>query len=167
LTRELEGIAGEYSFSGEGPLVRVWPRGSAQAGDPQNQVDVAMDAGRLLLTGYDLQRLDWAGGPALRVNLYWQPTTELPRSLKVSLRLLDAAGNPLTYPDGSPATLDQFPQRQVAPTTTWLPGETVRDVHTLYLPPAAQAQPATLQIILYDAESVSEVGRWETAVPSP
>ena len=64
-----------------------------------------------------------------------------------------------------PATLDEFPLRQVAPTTTWLPGETVRDVYTLYLPPAAQAKPATLQVILYDAETLAEVGRWETALP--
>ncbi len=102
LTRELEGTAEEYSFSGDGPLVRAWPRGTAQAGEPQNPLDVPMDEGRLVLKGYDLQRLDWAGGPALRTNLYWQPTAALPRVLKVSLRLLDAAGNPLTYPDGSP-----------------------------------------------------------------
>ncbi len=166
LTRELEGITRDYSFSGEGPLVRAWPRGMAQAGNPQNPLGLAMDQGRLILEGYDLQRLDWAGGPALRVNLYWQPTAELPRSLKVSLRLLDAAGNVLVYPDGSPATLDEFPLRQVAPTTTWLRGETVRDVYSLYLPAAAHAQPTTLQLILYDAETVAEVGRWETVLAS-
>ncbi len=165
LTRELEGIAEEYSFSGDGPLVRAWPRGAAQAGEPQNSLDVPMDEGRLVLKGYDLQRLDWAGGPALRANLYWQPTAALPRVLKVSLRLLDAAGKPLTYPDGSPAIVDEYPLRQVAPTTSWVPGETVRDVYTLYLPPGAQSQPVTLQVIAYDAETVEEVGRWKTSVP--
>jgi hypothetical protein len=167
LTRELEGIAQDYSFSGDGPLVRVWPRGTAQAGEPQSPLDVPMDDGRLLLKGYDLQWLDWAGGPALRTDLYWQPTAELPRVLKVSLRLLDAAGNPLTNPDGSPAVVDDYPLRQVAPTTTWQPGETVRDVYTLYLPPGAQSQPITVQVILYDAETIAEVGRWETALPAP
>jgi hypothetical protein len=167
LTRELEGVAEDYSFSGDGPLVRAWPRGTAQAGEPQNPLDVSMDDGRLVLKGYDLQRLDWAGGPALRTDLYWQPTAELQRVLKVSLRLLDAAGNPLTYPDGSPTVFDEYPLRQVAPTTTWQPGETVRDVYTLYLPPGAQSQPVTLQVILYDAETVAEVGRWETVLPAP
>ncbi len=138
----------------------------AQAGEPQNSLDVPMDEGRLVLKGYDLRRLDWAGGPALRANLYWQPTAALPRVLKVSLRLLDATGTPFTYPDGSPATLDEYPLRQVAPTTTWVPGETVRDVYTLYLPPAALKQPGTLQVIVYDAETVEEVGRWETALPT-
>jgi hypothetical protein len=55
----------------------------------------------------------------------------------------------------------------VAPTTTWVPGETVRDVYTLYLPPGAQSQPVTLQVIVYDAETVTEVGRWETVLPAP
>jgi hypothetical protein len=41
----------------------------------------------------------------------------------------------------------------------------VRDVYTLYLPPGAQSQPVTLQVIVYDAETVAEVGRWETVVP--
>jgi hypothetical protein len=166
LTRELEGIAAPgaaapYSFSGEGPLVRVWPRGEAQAGTPQHTLAVPMDEGRLLLTGYDLQRLDWAGGPTLRVSLYWQPSSDLPRVLKVSLRLLDPNGKPLGYADGAPAVLDQFPLRQVAPTTTWLPGETLRDVYTLPLLPTAHAEPSTLQLIVYDAETVAEVGRWE------
>jgi hypothetical protein len=125
-----------------------------------------MDGGRLVLQGTDLQRLEWAGGPALRANLYWQPAAELPRPLKVSLRLLGPDGAPLAYADGTPATLDAFPLRGVAPTTAWVPGETVRDVYTLYLPPAALSAPTTLQIILYDAETVAEVGRWETELPA-
>ena len=108
----------EYSFSGEGPLVRAWPRGTAQAGEPQNSLDVPMDEGRLVLKGYDLQRLDWAGGPALRANLYWQPTAALPRVLKVSLRLLDAAGNAAHLPRRLTRHVDEYPLRQVAPTTT-------------------------------------------------
>ena len=167
LTRELEGIAEEYSFSGDGPLVRTWPRGTAQAGEPQTPLDVTMDDGRLVFKGYDLQRLDWAGGPALRTNLYWQPTAALPRVLKVSLRLLDDTGTPFPYPDGSAAVVDEYPLRQVAPTTTWVPSETVRDVYTIYLPPGAQSQPVTLQVIVYDAETVAEVGRWETVLPAP
>jgi hypothetical protein len=166
LTRELAGIAGEYSFGGDGPLVRVWPRGEAEAGAPAHRLDLPMDGGRLVLQGTDLQRLEWAGGPALRANLYWQPVAELPRPLKVSLRLLGPDGAPLAYADGAPATLDAFPLRGVAPTTTWVPGETVRDVYTLYLPPAA-SQGATIQVILYDAETIAEVGRFETPLPIP
>jgi hypothetical protein len=165
LTRELEGIAGDYSFGGDGPLVRVWPRGAAAPPTPQHRLDLPFDEGRLLLQGYDLQPLAWAGGPALRLNLYWQPAAALPRPLKVSLRLLGPDGAPLPYAGGAPAVVDAFPLRGLAPTTSWAPGETVRDVYTLYLPPGAIAAPATLQVITYDAETLAEVGRWETAVP--
>jgi len=47
LTRELNGIEDRYSFSGEGPLVRVWPRGQAQVGPPQHNLDVSLADGAL------------------------------------------------------------------------------------------------------------------------
>jgi len=165
LTRELEGIGSLYSFSGDGPLVRVWPRGGSQVSAPQHTLEVDMAAGALRLTGYDLQQLHWAGGPALRINLYWQPATAMTQVFKTSIRLLGASGAPLTYADGAPAAFDQFPLRQVAPTTTWLPGETVRDAYAFYLPTGAP--PATVQVILYDAETLAEAGRWETPLPAP
>ena len=168
LTRELEGIGPLYSFSGEGPLVRVWRRGEAQAGAPQHPLDESMAGvmagmmagGRVRLGGYDLQQLDWAGGPALRLNLYWQPTEALTQTLKTSIRLLGADGAPLLYADGAPAVFDQFPLRGVALTPNWLPGETVRDAYAFYLPPGAQeaGEPVTVQVIVYDAETVAEVG---------
>lgn len=166
LTREVEGIGDKYSFSGDGPLVRVWPRGQAQAGAPQHPLAVSMADGKMRLEGYDLQRLDWAGGPALRLALYWRPTTQLTQTLKVSVRLLDATGAPLRQADGSPAVLDELPLRQVARTGEWLPQELVRDVHTLPAPAAVLAQPFTLQVILYDADTVAEVGRWEAQQPA-
>jgi hypothetical protein len=117
------------------------------------------------LEGYDLQRLDWAGGPALRLNLYWRPTAPLAQSFKTSIRLLGADGAPLLYADGAPAVFDQFPLRQVAPTTTWLPGELLADAYAFSLPPDAAG--ATLQVIVYDAETLAEAGRWEAALPAP
>jgi hypothetical protein len=87
----------------------------------------------------------------------------LAETLKTSIRLLAADGTPLAYADGSPAVFDQFPLRQVALTPSWLPGELVRDVYTFYMPPAAA--PATLQVILYDADTLAEAGRWEIQIP--
>lgn len=165
LTRELEGIAASYSFSGEGPLVRAWPRGAAQVAPPQHALGLEMASGSLKLEGYDLQRLDWAGGPALRLNLYWRPTAPLAQSFKTSIRLLGADGAPLLFADGAPAVFDQFPLRQVAPTTTWLPGELLADAYAFPLPPDAAG--ATLQVIVYDAETLAEAGRWEAALPAP
>ena len=137
ITREVEGIADRYSFTGVGPLVRVWPRGQAITGTPANALDESLLDGGLQLLGYDLELLDWAGGPQLRLALYLQPTEPLTQTLQISLRVVDDAGQPLTYPDGAPAVIDRLPLRQVAPTTAWAPGEAVRDVQEIALPPQA------------------------------
>lgn len=165
LTRELEGIADQYSFTGEGPLVRVWPRGQAQAGQPAFARDDAMAGGRLVLEGYDLQRLDWAGGPVIRMALYWRPQAPLTETLKVSLRLVGPDGAPLTLPDGAPAVMDRLPLRQVAPTSTWVPGQLVRDVYEVAWPPSAQPGSTKVQLILYDSNTLEEQGRIEAPAP--
>ncbi|MBX3000048.1 MAG: DUF2723 domain-containing protein [Caldilineaceae bacterium] len=154
LTQELAGIEERYSFSGEGPLIRVWPRNAASAPSPQvTQIEFLADDA-LQLLGYDLDRLAQAGGPGLRVAFYWQPMQSLDRVLKLSLRLLDADGQVL-------AQEDRFPLHQVALTTHWSPGDTVRDVHYLPLPAGADQ----LLVVVYDADSVEEVGRFQIDLP--
>ena len=156
LTRELEGIENQYSFTGDGPLVRVWPRGQADTGMPQVALGTNMLDGHLVVDGYDAQILEWAGGPALSVALYWHPLTQITQTLKVSLRLLDADGTPLTNPDGTPVVEDRLPLRQIAPAPTWVPGERVRDVYELRLPPSGICRFFfTLQIIVYDAATLA------------
>jgi hypothetical protein len=163
LTRELEGIADAYSFSGAGPLVRVWPRGEAEAGAPGRTLGLDLLDGAATITGYDLQQLDWAGGPVARLTLYWLPAAPITQTLKVSVRLVQPDGAPLRWPNGAPAVEDRFPLRQIALTTAWLPGETVRDVHEIALPPAIPAD-ARLQVILYAADTLAEVGRFEVVM---
>lgn len=157
LTRELEGVAEQYSFTGEGPLVRVWPRGEVEEYSPSTPISLLLLDGALQIEGYDFQRLEWAGGPMLRVTLYWRPLAPVERDLKVSLRIVDAAGTPLVGNDGAPAVVDAYPLRQVAGARTWPPGVQVRDVHEVPLP--AQLSEAQALIILYDAETLEEVGR--------
>ena len=167
LTRELNGLAGDYSFSGHGPLVRVWPRGEVELPPPSIPLDVSLDNGALRLVGYDLDVLQQAGGDALRVALYWRPVEPLARRLKLSLRVLDSMGRSLLWEDdsggGTPVVADSFPLRQLAPTTTWPVGETVRDVQCVALPPreGEESQSLRLQVIVYDEQTVEEVGRWE------
>ncbi len=158
LTRELAGIEGEYSFTGTGPLVRVWPRGQAQSGPPQYPAQVDFDEGRLRLTGYDLVIAQQAAGPTLDVAFYWQAAVPLTRTLKLSLRLLGPDGETLSV-------ADEFPLRQAAPTGFWLPGEVLRDEYSLPLPiDQSTNQPINLLVILYDADTVAEAGRWEVGL---
>lgn len=149
LTQEVAGIADRYSFSGEGPLVRVWPRGQAQVGAPQHPLDQFFVDGALQLIGYDLTGLAQAGGPALQLTLYWRPTTPLSAVYKVSLRFIEN-GQGLTQED-------RYPLRLVAPTTSWLPGETVRDVYYL-VAPATPPKNRQLRVILYAEADGREVG---------
>lgn len=164
LTRELEGIAGQYSFAGEGPLVRVWPRAEAEAGPPLSPLPAPWPAAAIALDGYAIKRLQWAGGPVLRLLLDWRLAAAQAATYKVSLRLLDAGSNPIVYSDGTPVVVDELPLRQVASTADWAPGEVVRDVHELRLPPDTSTA-ARLLVILYDAETLAEAGRIELPLP--
>jgi len=150
LTQEVAGIAERYSFGGEGPLVRVWPRGAAQAGAPQYPLAQSFVDGALQLVGYELIWLAEAGGPTLRLTLYWRPTSPLTEVYKVSLRFV-ANEQVLTQ-------TDHYPLRLVAPTTSWLPGETVRDVYYLAVPPSTTPQSLLLRVILYAEQDGREVG---------
>ncbi len=164
LTRELQGIEQLYSFTGEGVLVRVWPRGQAAAGAPAQAANVQMLDGILAIEGYDLALLKQAGGPALEFAIYWRPSGPVERDLKVSLRPLAADGSPILAPDGAAVTADLFPLRQVAPTSAWLPGELIRDVYILPLPAGQLARTAALLAVVYDSGTVEEVGRLQVDV---
>ena len=60
---------------------------------------------------------------------------------------------------------DEFPLHQAAPTGFWLPGEVLRDEYSLPLPiNQSTNQPINLLVILYDADTVAEAGRWEVGL---
>lgn len=165
LTRELPGLAERYSFSGEGPLVRVWPRGGVQFAPPRHPLDIALADGALRLVGYDARYSPVTAQPWLAVALDWQPQAPLASVFKVSFRLLDAAGAPLVWPDGRAAVEDRFPIHQMAPAPQWAVGDVVRDSQLLPVPPAQAAALDRLLIIVYDSTTVAEWGRAELPLP--
>ncbi len=165
LTRELPGIETSYSFTGQGPLVRVWPRGESRITAPTFPLDVTLVDGALSVEGYDLTVLDQAGGSALSVVYHWRPHATLTRNYKVSLRVQAADGSPLQWPSGEPVVMDEYPLRQAALTSHWLPEEEISDVYYLPLPASALEEAAQLETIVYDAETVAEVGRWRIELP--
>lgn len=161
ITRELPGIEEEYSFSSDGPLVRVWPRGRSAAGAPTLPLDVELLGGRMRLQGYELRTADLPGGAELELTLGWLPVAPITETLKVSLRLLGGDGAPVLDAHGRPVSADRFPIRRVAPSPMWLPGELIRDVHYLPVPPDA----VSVQVIVYDADTVAELARIELTLP--
>ncbi len=78
-----------------------------------------------------------------RLPLVWRAETETATSYHVFVHLVDEAGNILAQSDGVPGDWTR-------PTTGWLPGEYVTDVHTLILPAELPDGPLTLRAGLYD-----------------
>ncbi len=153
LTRELPGSPAEWHFSAAGPLIRV-----SASPLPAPNFDTAVGAAvtpEISLAGYSITRPNSHKTPApVRLTLVWQVRQSPAVDLKVSARLLDAAGNVAAVTDAAPVHF-------AYPTTRWHAGETIADVYDLHLPPGAAGAFRPL-IILYDpANNAAEVGRVE------
>jgi hypothetical protein len=83
-----------------------------------------------------------APATTLTVTLTWRAENTPPDSYHVFLHLLDTEGRLAAQSDGIPATWSR-------PTTGWLPGEYITDVHALTIPPDAPAGDYILSTGLY------------------
>ena len=93
-------------------------------------------------------------GPVVRLALTWVAQQPIREELKVSARLVDAAGNVLVADD-------RVPVHFAYPTTAWVPGEPVMDVYDLPLPAGAPDGAFSPLLILYRAADGGEVGRMQ------
>jgi len=156
LTRELPGAPEHWSLSAVGPLIRVDPQPVTTP--PQFEFEVNQPiTPEITLLGYNISRPPHTGqGPApLRLTLFWQVTAPLTASLKVSVRLLNAAGEAV-------AVVDAIPVHFAYPTTAWRRGEIVAEVYDLALPVDAPPGSYTPLLIWYDpAQNAAEVGQVE------
>lgn len=107
----------------------------------QNSVGVAFEEGISLL-GFDLASRVIRPGTALTVTLYWRGDRSIVASYKVSLQLL-ARGPRIVVQD------DAVPVGWTYPTSVWIPGEVIRDEHSLSIPAEASGD-CTLIVALYD-----------------
>lgn len=187
ITREVEGIGAHYHFDGAGPLVRVSPRNQPPALPPlPRQVDYTLEGAPLRLDSAHLFIRELPGGPRLQIELAWEVlellsedytedyTENYGENYKVSLRLLQIQGNeylPLYDDNGNAIVHDDFPLRQTSLTSEWPVGTPIRDVHFLPIPSTLSSSPSSthpadvrFQLIVYHAETVAEVGRWETGL---
>jgi hypothetical protein len=103
----------------------------------------------LTLLGYDLQPSEGKAGERLSVALYWQAQRDNLADLLVALQLRDAAGQVWGY-HASP------PVDGLYPTTSWIAGEIVRDVHDLTV--EAAVSPGELQLVLLVGGQVTPLG---------
>jgi hypothetical protein len=149
LTRDLPGAAGRYSLDAAGPLIAVSSKArpiAPPAGQPV--------APNIVLADIQTAVRHTHAGPVVRVTPTWAAAAALKEELKVSARLLDAAGKQLVQDD-------RVPVHFTYPTTAWVVGELVRDSYDLALPPTALTGPYRVLLIWYRAADGVEVGRVE------
>ena len=148
LTRDLPGAATRYSLDAAGPLIAVSPK--AQPAPSSGQ---PVGAG-ILRTDVKIEVRHTHAGAVVRVTPTWIAAAPIKEALKVSARLLDAAGKQIVQDD-------RIPVHFAYPTTAWIAGEPVRDSYDLALPAGAPAGPYHVLLILYRATDGTEVGRVE------
>ncbi len=154
LTRELAGAAQRWSLSAVGPLIQINPKPITTPPSMAYSLNQPLTA-QITLLGYNLSRLPHTGAglAPLRLTLFWQATATIPVDLKLSVRLLNPAGEIV-------AVVDAVPVHFAYPTTAWRAGEIVSDVYDLSLPMELPASQYTPLLIGYDpSQNATEVGR--------
>jgi hypothetical protein len=99
------------------------------------------------LLGYDMtDRI--APGDKLRVALYWYVLQSVPLDYKVFVHLLSLEDPPALLTQD-----DSIPVGWTYPTTEWQAGETIRDEHTLTIPPSAPRGDYRVVVGLYNPDT--------------
>ncbi|MCB8981209.1 MAG: glycosyltransferase family 39 protein [Ardenticatenaceae bacterium] len=100
-----------------------------------------------VLVGYSLPQTEFAADVALPITLVWQ-AADVPfgSNYTVFVHLLDESGNLIGQHDGLPVNGSR-------PTTSWLPGEFLVDVHEVRLRDTSFTGRANLVVGLYDPVS--------------
>jgi hypothetical protein len=115
--------------------------------------------GQMQLLGYDAPAQIEPGQSPLPVTLHWQALAAIPLDYTVFVHLVG--------PDGQlVAQHDEGPWWEVSlPTSTWLPGEKVRDRHLLELPADLPPGPYRLQVGVYYWQTLERLPRLENGQP--
>ena len=111
---------------------------------PKHPADVDFDdVGKLVGYDLDLPEAGLAQGGTLDLTLHWQALASADRAYTVFVHLVDEKGDIRGYGDSEPGG-------GAYPTTGWLPGEYLADLHTVTVAPDAPAGTYRLAVGLYD-----------------
>lgn len=129
-------------------FLRVTPTGMPgytprQPGNPTvaTPLDVTFDR-NIQLVGYAVEPAQPTQGATVNVTLYWQARERPDLPYTVFVHLIDSNG-------ALQAQGDSMPVANTLPTSCWLPGETVEDVHPVVIPENAPPGNYTAQVGLY------------------
>jgi 4-amino-4-deoxy-L-arabinose transferase-like glycosyltransferase len=98
------------------------------------------------LQGYALGVAVPKPGDVLPVTLFWEALASAPEPHKISVQLLDGAGQLVAQHDAEPVS-------GFVPTTAWQPGQVIIDRHGIQLPDDLPADRYTLAVAVYYAYS--------------
>ena len=101
---------------------------------------------KIALTGYSLDRRSLKPGESFQLDLWWEGLTRMAQDYKVFIHLM-------LPPDAVWAQQDRQPQDGAARTSTWEPGQVVRDQYTLTVPPDAPPGIYDVAVGLYDKDT--------------
>jgi len=144
--RALVAVSEPVHLGEAGRIVVVAPTRQTAIPPMQHRLDANL-ADRVTLLGYDLEPEVARPGETLRLTLYWRAEQPMTCSYAVFSHLLDAEERIVAQHDGLPANWTR-------PTTGWLPGQVVTDVHEWVIeagtPPGLDYLP---EVGLYDPET--------------
>lgn len=128
------------------------PAAEAHAGDAPNSLRQNI-GGVLELSGYELDRRALRPGETLTVTLHWRALAPMRANYSVSARVRGEGQTRW-------AAKDAWPQDGAAPTSAWTPGQTLTDSYTLTLDPATPPGQYQLEIVVYDAATLTPLRLW-------
>jgi 4-amino-4-deoxy-L-arabinose transferase-like glycosyltransferase len=133
-----------------GPELAIFDTGAPDAAiEPRTPSGATLGAGAVVLDGYRHPGMVQAG-KTLPLALFWRATLPLPLDYTVYVHLVDAAGSKV-------AQRDVPPLEGRRPTSTWKPGDLVRDDQDLFVPETVV--PGTYRLLagMYDAATMTPI----------
>ncbi len=137
-------------------LVEITP-GEPDLG-PSNPVQANLD-GKMELRGYDVPSGAGRAGGDLEVTLHWRALAPMDRDYTVFVHLVNSDGRLVAQHDSQPWLEVSLP------TSTWSPGEELRDQHRLSLPPDLLPGTYWLRVGAYYWETLERLPVIENDVP--
>jgi uncharacterized membrane protein len=114
---------------------------------------------KMELDGYDLAPHPGHPGQDLVVTLYWRALAPMNQDYTVFVHLVGPDDQLLAQHDGQPWS------KVPLPTSTWQPGEELRDEHRLSLPPDMPPGSYRLQVGAYDWQTLERLPVLENDIP--
>ncbi len=136
------------------------PEGSTAALTPSQPVEATWED-KIQLLGYDLDAAAYGPGDTVYLTLYFQALREMTADFTASVQILGgenpATGSPLWGQD------DSEPCRRAYPTSSWAPGEILRDQYAVALPDTAPPGEYRILVGFYLLETLTRLQAQDAA----